>query len=773
MDGSRHSPRLVPVCDRHVGSGRVAWRDRGWSRGTASRPLRVPADQPVIVKVPIGGVVDEAAREGVRRALGSLEGAEAWLGPDGVSVFMRFRAGSCPIDRVGRALEPLGVFAVAERCVHVDPLVVPLTVSAPAGGARRGGVADRVVGCLREHPDVGLVVLGGVLLVLGWVTHLLDGPAWLRVGMLGVSAVLTSTSTFPEAWESVRRFRVNIDVLMFAAAAGAAWLGHFEEGAFLLFLFGLGAAGEHLAVERAHHAIEALSSMAPETALVLEGEGDEPVERAVEEVGVGDRLMVRPFDRLALDGEIIEGASAIDESTITGEGVPVDKAVGDMVFAGTLNTEGRIVVRVSRPASDSTLARIMRLVSEARAGKSRAQRFTERVERWYVPLVFVATGGLIVALPLLGGVSWGDSFYRAMAFMTAASPCALAIGTPAAVLCGIARSARIGVLVKGGGYLEALARVRAVALDKTGTLTIGSPRIVSVEAAEGVTREEVLSLAAGIERDVQHPLATAIVEYAAERGVAAGSASDVTQTPGVGAAGTIDGRRIGVVKPSSVDEGAWPGGLREAMVREGEAGRTLVGVTIDGVPVGLVSLADPLRGDAREALARLRRLGLGPMIMVTGDHEGTAGVIARDAGVDEAHANLSPADKLRIVRELDREHGSIVMVGDGVNDAPALAAASVGVAMGAAGTDVALETADVALLGSSLGRLPDAIELSRASSRIIRQNLVIALVVILVVAPLGAAGVAGLALAVLLHEGSTVVVVLNSLRLLGFRPSSG
>ncbi|MCA9295947.1 MAG: HAD-IC family P-type ATPase, partial [Phycisphaerales bacterium] len=348
---------------------------------------------------------------------------------------------------------------------------------APSDSEITGPVADRpdrasvgVIARIIQYNELILALLGGVLLVAGWVTYLNDGPHAWRVALLALSAIVTSTRTFPEAIESLGTLRLNVDVLMFVAAGGAASLGHFEEGAFLLFLFGLGSAGEHLAVGRARRAIEALSSLAPDTANVIDDSG-EIIARDVETIDVGTLILMRPFDRIALDGVIIDGQSAIDESMLTGESVPVDKTVGDDVFAGTMNSAGTIRVRVTKASSESTLARIMTLVQEAQEGRSATQRFTDRVESWYVPLVFVMTILLLVIPPMLFEQSWSMWFIRSMAFMTAASPCALAIGTPAAILCGIARSAQLGVLVKGGEYLETLGRIDAIAFDKTGTLT--------------------------------------------------------------------------------------------------------------------------------------------------------------------------------------------------------------------------------------------------------------------------------------------------------------
>jgi len=487
---------------------------------------------------------------------------------------------------------------------------------------------------------------------------------------------------------------------------------------------------------------------------------------------VGDRVVVRPFDRVPADGVVESGASAIDQSPITGESLPVEKAAGDSVFAGTINGEGLIVVTVKKPAGETTLAKIVQLVQEAQTTKSPTQLFTDEVEKYYVPVVLIGTALLIVVPPLVWG-AWGTWFYRSMAFLTAASPCALAIGTPATVLSGIARAARIGVLVKGGVHLENLGRIRVVAFDKTGTLTQGRPKVTDIVTLDSVTADEVLRLAAGVEKISTHPLAAAIVGEARAHGQTIPEAADASQVPGQGVSAMIDGRRIAAGRvemftgASSNGDGAI---VREAADRLGREGKSIVVVGIDGRAVAVIALADQPRSNARETIERLRRVGVTRTIMLTGDRKSVADAIAKDLNVDEYHAELLPEQKLDLVQSLQKQYGPLAMVGDGVNDAPALASASVGIAMGGAGTDVAIETADVALMADDLRKLPDAIALSRFARRVIKQNLFIALGVISVLAPLAALGFTDLWVAVLFHEGSTVVVVLNAMRLLMYKP---
>ncbi len=625
---------------------------------------------------------------------------------------------------------------------------------------------SNAIGWLVRNDEVGLVVMSGILLLSGYLTHILGGPYWVRVALLIGSALTSSTRTFPEALHILRRFRLDVDVLMFAAAIGAASLQHYEEGALLLFLFGLGSAGEELALGRARRAIESLTTLAPDTAIRLDDAGNETTVKA-DVLKPEDRILVRPFDRIAVDAQVAEGASDVDQSSITGESVPVAKKTGDDLFSGTLNGEGRLVARVLRPTSESTLARVIHMVEEAQDQKGATQRFTDKVEAVYVPLVFLATLVLIVLPPLLTNVPWGLTFYRAMAFMTAASPCALAIGTPAAMLCGVARAARMGVLVKGGAHLETLARVKAVALDKTGTLTEGHPSVRHIVTIAGLTDDRALALAAAIEQHANHPLGTAIVGAAKARNVELPTADDVQQRAGLGITGVIDGRAFAVGKTEvGGDLAQWPAELRQAVETLRSTGHTLVAIAQDGVAVAIIGLIDQPRPTARQAVAALRAAGATHIAMLTGDHPSAAASIARTLDITDVRANLLPEQKLQIIDEITKQYGPVAMVGDGVNDAPALAKAAVGVAMGAAGTQVAMETADLVLMGHDLSRLADALRLAQRARRTVMQNLVIALGVICVVAPLAALGHTSLGIAVLLHEGSTVVVVLNALRLL-------
>jgi Zn2+/Cd2+-exporting ATPase len=556
----------------------------------------------------------------------------------------------------------------------------------------------------------------------------------------------------------------DIDLLMLLAAIGAAVLGEWVEGAFLLFLFSLANAMERYALGRARNAIKALGELVPAQARVVEGDVERMV--PVEDVVVGALVLVRPAERIPVDGRVRDGQSAVNQAPVTGESVPVEKGPGTAVFAGTVNGEGALAVETTSAAGDRTLDRVLRLVAEAQAQKARTEQLTSRFERIFVPIVLASDVLLIVVPPLLGIWDWSTSLYRGMALLVAASPCALALGTPAAVLTGIAVAARHGVLVKGGVHLENLGVMRALAVDKTGTLTTGRPRVTDVIPIDGSV-DELLSVAAAVERQSQHPLAEAIVGKASEAGLA---------LPAAGALESITARGVrSIVNGAAVEIGGvrlWPGEVPATVGRAVEdlqrRARSTVVVRAGGRWLGAFGIADLPRANVRAALDTLRRLGVAPIVMLTGDNDVVAQAIAREVGVDEVRSNLMPEHKVTAMEELRRAYGEVGMIGDGINDAPALARASVGIAMGAAGTAVALEAADVALMGDDIGQLAFAVGLARRTRSIIRQNLVIALGVIVILIAVTTTGLAGIGPAVVFHEGSTLVVIANALRLLRY-----
>ena len=623
---------------------------------------------------------------------------------------------------------------------------------------------------MQERWTLILVGLAGLFLFIGWA-----GERWFGLSpeialvLYILSYIAGGYDIATHAIPALFRGKLDTDVLMLAAAAGAAILGEWVEGAFLLFLFSLGHAGEHYALDRARDAVNALGKLMPKTARVKRGETI--AEIPVAQVQIGDIVVVRPGDRIPVDGEVAQGAGSVDQSPITGESVPVPKSPGDEVFAGTINQEAALDIQVTKLARDNTLNRVMQMVAEARSQQSPTQRFTQRFTRWFVPAVLIFVVLVIVVPPLLGWMPWQDSFYRGMLLLVASSPCALAIGTPASVLAGIAQAARNGVLIKGGVHLENLGTVKVMAFDKTGTLTQGKFQITDIIPLNGASEDEVLSLAAAVEQQSNHPLALAVVEAAEAKQLTLPVAAEVENLAGRGMRSSIGGKPIFIGSPALIREqgnGLWNEALQATLDELESQGKTTIWVQLDGRIIGVLAMADTPRPGVREAMDQLRSLDVEKLVMLTGDHQRAADMIAAEVGVTDVRAELLPEDKLAAIKELEAEYGSVVMVGDGVNDAPALATATVGIAMGAAGTAVALETADVALMADDVGKLPFAVGLGRASRNIIVQNLVISLGVIFLLIGASVAGVVALSGAVILHEGSTIIVVLNALRLLRY-----
>jgi Zn2+/Cd2+-exporting ATPase len=654
-----------------------------------------------------------------------------------------------------------------------------------AQAVRPGEQAHAHVGCCKpkepvaagagwyaRNRELALSLVAGAFLMAGFV-----GEWWFglsRPAAIGLYIVAYGFGGFDlvRHWAGALRsgrFSLDIGLLMLLASLGAAALGQWAEGALLLFLFSLAHALEFYALGRARNAIRALAELAPPTATVLRAgqEYEVPVER----VNRQEIVLVRPASRIPVDGTVRRGRSAVDQSTITGESLPVEKAEGDEVFAGTINGDGALEIVTTRAAGDRTLDRVVRMVEEAQTLKAPTQQFTERFARIFVPSALVAVVLMMTLPPLLGLLDWATAFYRAMALLVASSPCALALGTPATVLAAIAQGARHGVLFKGGAHLEQLGSVQALAFDKTGTLTFGRPDVTDVLPADGVDAEELLAVAAAVERGSQHPLARAIVRHAQATRLTLAEAGELQSFTSRGVRSSIGDEcvEVGNLRLWDDEQVTPPAGVLTAVAAMERAGRSVVVVRRGERWLGVIGVADRPRAGVRELVGTLRRLGIGPIIMLTGDNRGVGDAVGREIGVDSVHADLMPEDKLALIQDLRTRHGDVVMVGDGVNDAPALAHASVGIAMGGAGTAVALETADVALMSDDLDRLPFAIGLSRRARAIIRQNLYIALAVIAFLIIATVTGFVGLGLAVAVHEGSTLVVIVNALRLLRYR----
>jgi Cd2+/Zn2+-exporting ATPase len=587
-----------------------------------------------------------------------------------------------------------------------------------------------------------------------------------------------------------------VDLLMVLAALGAAVLGAPFEGAMLLFLFSLSNVLQDYALGRTRGAIQALMKLRPDQALVKVGQ--DAILRPIESLRIGDHVLVRPGERMPLDGVVVEGEGTVDESTLTGESMPVAKKAGAPVFAGTINQSGSLEVRVTKLAHESTIARLIKLVEEAQSEKAPTERFLDKFEQIYAMGVIGLTLLLAGVPPLIFDVPFADAAYRAITVMVVASPCALVISTPAAILSAIANGARRGILFKGGAHLEEAARLEVIAFDKTGTLTMGKPAVTDVTiipltalahaaASRAVRRDQeniLLALAAAVESKSEHPLARAIVETARHRGLTIPSATNFASTPGQGVRAHVafmGGMDIAVGSLRYFD-GVRLHGLERAMCemeRLQYEGKTAVLVaklrantsSPQAVVLGVIAIADVLRPSAPQVVERLHRLGIRRVVMLTGDNERVARAVARQAGVDEYYADLLPQDKVTLIKRLSRAGDRprhVAMVGDGVNDAPALASASLGIAMGAAGTDVALETADVVLMSDDLRQIAYAIALSRQTRRVIIQNLIFAIAVIAVLVAVALGLQLPLPLGVVGHEGSTVIVVLNGLRLLFF-----
>ncbi len=637
-------------------------------------------------------------------------------------------------------------------------------------------------GVFGERTELVFALLAGAALAAGWLIER-RAAGFVPLALYMAAYAFGGFFTIREAIENLRQRRFEIDTLMLVAAAGAASLGAWAEGALLLFLFSLGHALEHYAMGRARRAIEALAKLAPERATVRRGTETEEI--PVEALAIDDVVIVRPNERLPADGVVVEGASSVNQAPITGESVPVDKTAATdagldfskagpehRVFAGTINGPGLLEVRVARLATETTLARVVKMVAEAEAQRSPTQRFTDRFQRVFVPAVLALVGLLMFAW-VVRDEPFSVSFYRAMAVLVAASPCALAISVPSAVLSGVARAARGGVLVKGGGPLENLGTLTALAFDKTGTLTEGKPRLTDVDPAEGVSEEELLAVAVAVEALSDHPLAAAVARDGAERlGDRPRSvARDVRSLTGQGVQATVDDVTVLIGKPAmfDLDEGARPPEAVWSDARRLERnGRTVVMVRKGDRYLGSLGLMDTPRPAARQVIERLRALGIERIIMLSGDNQSVADAIAHSLKLDEAKGGLMPEDKVAVIQQLKAQEGRVAMVGDGVNDAPALANATVGIAMGAAGSDVALETADVALMADDLNHLPFAVGLSRRTSRVIKQNLWVSLGVVAFLIPATLLGLK-IGVAVLFHEGSTVLVVVNALRLLAYK----
>jgi len=696
----------------------------------------------------------------LKRELGPLVGGEEMLSFDLLRARMTVTQPALADDAIVKAVSRTGMRARPWVEVRVEEAAGfwsrrgRTVATAASGAAVLLGFAAHAALAGGLRAAVGAEGLGG--------GHAAP-PAAQALYALAIVAGLWSV--LPKAGFALRRLRPDMNLLMTVAVLGALAIGEWFEGATVAFLFSLSLALESWSVGRARRAVAALLDLAPQTARVLDGGGEREV--AVEEVAVGARIAVHPGERIPLDGRVLAGTSGVNQAPITGESLPVDKRAGDTVFAGTVNGDGALEVEATTPAEDTLLAHIIRLVEEAQTRRAPSERWVERFARVYTPAVMALAALVLVVPPLAFGAAWAVWVYRALVLLVIACPCALVISTPVSIVAALTAAAHRGVLIKGGLFVELPASLRAIALDKTGTLTEGRPAVVEVVPLGGHSEEELLARVAALEARSEHPLARAILAHAKQRGIEFEPATDFQILQGRGASGRFGGRDYWLGSHRLVEErGQEDAALHARLEAMEAAGQSVVVVGTGEHVCGLVAVADPVRPASREAVAALHREGIVSVVMLTGDNAGTAQAVAAATGIDEVRAELLPAEKVAAVDELLARYGAVAMVGDGVNDAPAMARATLSIAMGAAGSDAAIEAADVALMTDDVARLPWLVRHSRRTLRIIRQNIVFALGVKAVFVVLTFAGFASLWAAIAADMGASLLVIANGLRLL-------
>lgn len=625
----------------------------------------------------------------------------------------------------------------------------------------------------KEHPDAIAATICGLLVFLGWLT--------LHWGWIGLSLLILPAAYVIGGYESAREGlttlfqekELDVDLLMIVAALGAASLGLWRreyylivDGAVLILIFAISGALESYAMQRTERSIKSLMKLTSDTARVFLNGIEQLI--PISALQIGAEVLVKPGEMVPTDGLIIEGNSTLNEASITGESMPVEKTVGNEIFAGTINGNGALKLKVHQPPESSLIQRVIRLVEQAQTETPPSQQFIERFERGYAKVIVLA--GLLLAIvpPFLWHWDWETTIYRALVFLVVASPCALMAAIMPTLLSGIANGARNGILFKSGVHLETMGKIKAIAFDKTGTLTTGKPQVVEVMTVNQQSESKLLQIAAAIESFSEHPIGNAIVQAAQARHLEWTQAVNVQAHIGEGIVGEIDNQKAIVGKAALVREQSdhFPDAVIQLSQRWEEEGKTVVWVALEGRALGLIAVADTVRIGATEALAQLKKLGIKKIVMLTGDNQRTAQSIAKEIGVDEVYAELLPEDKVNVIRQLRQKYQTVAMVGDGINDAPALAQASVGIAMGISGSDVALETADVVLMADRVEKLSQAIRLGRRSQSIIKQNIAFALSFIVLLLFANFTGNMTMPLGVIGHEGSTVLVTLSGLRLL-------
>lgn len=715
-----------------------------------------------------------------------------------MSQHYRIRGMDCA-EEIAILKREIGPLAGGEGNLSFDLLKARMTVTAPVAereivtAVERTGMRAQVwkegseeaepAGIWQRLGRTVLTTVSGAGTLAGFATH-----AWMAGGLTeavgsegaglahavplaarvlyGIAILAGVWTVLPKAWFALRRLRPDMNLLMVIAVLGAVAIGEWFEGSTVAFLFALSLALESWSVGRARRAVAALMDLAPQMARVKRPDGSEE-EVPAEQVEVGTVFIVKPGERVPLDGRVVAGASAINQAPITGESVPVDKTEGADVFAGTINGDGALEVQATKRAEDSTLAHIIRMVEEAQSRRAPSEQWVDRFARIYTPAVMAVALAILVVPPLFFGGAWADWIYRALVLLVIACPCALVISTPVSVVAALAAAAHNGVLVKGGLFIEIPARLRAVALDKTGTLTWGRPAVVEVVPLAGHDERELLLRVGALEARSEHPLARAILAYTKDRGIAVLPAEDFQILQGKGATGRFEGREYWLGSHRYLEErGQETPEIHERLEAMSRAGRTAVVVgTVDHV-CGLIAVADEVRPESKDAVQALRNAGIETIVMLTGDNRGTAEAVGRETGIDEVRAELLPAEKVAAIDQLVARYGQVAMIGDGVNDAPAMARSTISVAMGAAGSDAAIETADIALMSDDLAKLPWLIRHSRRTLRVIRQNIGFSLLVKAVFVVLTFAGFASIWAAIAADMGASLLVIFNGLRLL-------
>ncbi|MED4400534.1 heavy metal translocating P-type ATPase [Metabacillus fastidiosus] len=605
-------------------------------------------------------------------------------------------------------------------------------------------------------------------LILGYVSTYSMGAGHLSTILLfAVSILIGGLSIFKEGFKNLLKLQFDIKTLMTIAIIGAAIIGEWSEGAVVVFLFALSEALESYSMDKARQSIRSLMDIAPKKALVRRNEKE--MELDVEDIELGDILIIKPGQKLAMDGEVVKGQSSINQAAITGESIPVLKTIGDEVFAGTINEEGSLEVKVTKRVEDTTIAKIIHLVEEAQAERAPSQAFVDKFAKYYTPAIMAIALLIAVVPPLFMGADWTDWIYRGLALLVVGCPCALVISTPVAIVTAIGNAAKKGVLIKGGIHLEEAGRLKVIAFDKTGTLTKGTPEVTDVYVITDLNENEVLGISMAIEKFSQHPLASAIIRHAEEKGIFSTEykAEDFQSITGKGAKAIVKGQEYYIGSPKLFEEMAnLTSSVSENIKELQMQGKTVMLLGTKKNVLGLIAVADQLRDNSADVIQKLSEIGIKKTIMLTGDNQAAGQAIGKKLGLTEVKAELLPQEKLHSIKKLKEQHGNVAMVGDGVNDAPALATATIGIAMGGAGTDTALETADIALMADDLNKLPYTIQLSRRTLGIIKQNIAFALGLKVLALILIVPGWLTLWLAIFADMGATLIVVLNSLRLI-------